>query len=148
MGGWVGGWVGVNLLLEKPIWNLARVNCAACDQRTLGAAAARHQQHDPARHVPIPLQPPSRAPHTHTHTHTCATFSLCSLTHTCARAQALELEEGAARDILSRAQVVAATCIGAGEARLQVCAVWGVRCGVVVVRGCKYQPKINQTKPN
>ncbi|KAG2453966.1 hypothetical protein HYH02_001012 [Chlamydomonas schloesseri] len=33
--------------------------------------------------------------------------------------QALELEEAAARDILSRAQVVAATCIGAGEARLQ-----------------------------
>ncbi|PNH04536.1 Regulator of nonsense transcripts 1 [Tetrabaena socialis] len=32
---------------------------------------------------------------------------------------ALELEEGAARDILSRAQVVAATCIGCGEPRMQ-----------------------------
>ncbi|GIL89655.1 hypothetical protein Vretifemale_17450 [Volvox reticuliferus] len=33
--------------------------------------------------------------------------------------QALELEEAAARDILSGAQVVAATCIGCGEARMQ-----------------------------
>ncbi|KAG2495801.1 hypothetical protein HYH03_006043 [Edaphochlamys debaryana] len=33
--------------------------------------------------------------------------------------QALELEEAAARDILAGAQVVAATCIGAGEARMQ-----------------------------
>lgn len=34
--------------------------------------------------------------------------------------QALELEEAAARDILSGAQVVAATCIGCGEPRMQV----------------------------
>ncbi|KXZ45751.1 hypothetical protein GPECTOR_51g737 [Gonium pectorale] len=33
--------------------------------------------------------------------------------------QALELEESAAREILSKADVVAATCIGCGEARMQ-----------------------------